>query len=197
VRKHNISYVVAVVLVLASGGIAVPAVASDCTWTNGEASAAVTVRKSTNASSAKVVTIPAGKSFSFEKCPAIGWVQVRYGNYSGWARNENLPRSTATRRMDQGCFSEGEWVEAVANLAIREYPGSEYAKMGTLTKGSTIEIIERTCASGPSPGWVYVMTENHGGWLNAHYLISIPPKKSRTSNEIDGRICCVSSEWAY
>lgn len=104
-----------------------------------------------------ITVMPQGSQVTVTGYSGI-WAKVNYGSYSGYASTNYL--------VDKGGAT---MAYTTANLNLRTGPGTSYAIILTMPKGSSVSVIST------SGGWSKVTYSGKTGYASASYLTSTAP----------------------
>lgn len=91
------------------------------------------------------------------------WAIVKYGNYTGYASNTYLALK-----------SGGTTYYTTGNLNLRSGPGTGYAILAVMPKGSAVTVLST------SGGWSRLTYSGKTGYASASYLSTTPPSGTTT-----------------
>lgn len=137
------------------------------------------VRKSASTSSAKIGSVK--KSTTVEiVSTSNGWHKIKYGNGYGYVSanyitlvsdsNENNQTNSSKDVTHTGKISAD-------TLNVRKGAGTSFSKIGSLKKGSKVNII-----GNATKGWYKIQYKNGYGYVSAKYISSVTPVKPSSGN---------------
>ncbi|WP_270939987.1 N-acetylmuramoyl-L-alanine amidase [Romboutsia lituseburensis] len=95
-----------------------------------------------------------------------GWHKIKYGNRYGYVSGEYISTSNTNQPQITPPSSNGLkcGVVTATSLNVRNGYSSSYSKIGSLTKGSTVEIVEN------KNGWYKIKYKNGYGYVSGQYI---------------------------
>ena len=117
------------------------------------------------------------------------WYEIEFNGGTGWVHADyiqiientgSVPETPSTPESSLG----QKVVVTASSLNVRSGPGTENSKIGTLSSGAVVEILEE------KNGWYRISYEDGYGWISAEYTMKIsgdgtPGGVSSTSGTID------------
>ena len=123
-----------------------------------------------------IATLPRGAALDVQ-ARSGDWLQVQAGARRGWlygpftdARPEAAP-SAASATPTQG---RGAFQVTVERLNVREGPGTDYARIGSLSRGTRVQVLAR------SKMWWKIRLGERSGWVHSGLLERVPPSDGIT-----------------
>ncbi len=123
-------------------------------------SSTLNVRSGPSSSYSNLGTLAKGAAVSIvQKGVAGGWHKIWYNNreayvYANYVKVALTPAITATGTV------------SVSTLNVRSGPGSSYSKLGSLTKGASVSIVQK----GSPGGWHKIWYNNREAYAYADYI---------------------------
>ncbi|MEG0856344.1 MAG: SH3 domain-containing protein [Terrisporobacter sp.] len=139
-------------------------------------SAGLNVRKGPSTSYAKVGKLSKGTKVSVSST-SKGWSKITSGSIKGYVSNDYLSSKKPSTSNDNNSSSTStttKYVNTSSGLNVRKGAGTNYAKVGNLSKGTKVSV------SSTSKGWSKITSGNIKGYVSSEYLSS---KKPSTSND--------------
>lgn len=127
----------------------------------GKTTAQLNVRKGPGTKYAKMGTLSKGAKVEvITKLPS-GWYKIKYKGTYGYVLGKyvklNIPQ------QDEKVIATGK--TTVSSLNVRSGPSSNYSKLGILTKGTKVEVVERY-----SNGWYKIKYKGSYGYVSGAYV---------------------------
>ncbi|MCR4728805.1 MAG: SH3 domain-containing protein [Lachnospiraceae bacterium] len=119
----------------------------------------VNVRKSASAGADLIGAAAAGEVYEVIEQMNNGWTKVKYGKTEGFINTAYLEPIE-----DIGKYQTSGKVTATTVLNVRKEPGTDAAKLGVLTQGETVELIETV------DGWCKIKFKGQIGYVSAEYV---------------------------
>ena len=127
--------------------------------TSGTATTTVNVRASDSEQAEKVGKVSGGTEVPIVEQQLNGWTHILYEGKDGYIKSEFL-RVAETADSSQG-IGQGT---ATTNINVRLTPSQDAAKMGILTGGDQVDLLER------ADGWCKVIYDGQVGYVKEEYV---------------------------
>ena len=127
----------------------------------GKTTAKLNVRKGPGTKYAKMGTLSKGAKVEvITKLPS-GWYKIKYKGTYGYVLGKYVKLNTP--QQDEKVIATGK--TTVSSLNVRSGPSSNYSKLGILTKGTKVEVVERY-----SNGWYKIKYKGSYGYVSGAYV---------------------------
>lgn len=127
----------------------------------GKTTAKLNVRKGPGTKYAKMGTLSKGAKVEvITKLPS-GWYKIKYKGTYGYVLGKYVKLNTP--QQDEKVIATGK--TTVSSLNVRSGPSSNYSKLGTLTKETKVEVVERY-----SNGWYKIKYKGSYGYVSGAYV---------------------------
>ena len=127
----------------------------------GKTTAKLNVRKGPGTKYAKMGTLSKGAKVEvITKLPS-GWYKIKYKGTYGYVLGKYVKLNTP--QQDEKVIATGK--TTVSSLNVRSGPSSNYSKLGILTKGTKVEVVERY-----SNGWYKIKYKGSYGYVSGTYV---------------------------
>lgn len=127
----------------------------------GKTTAKLNVRKGSGTKYAKMGTLSKGAKVEvITKLPS-GWYKIKYKGTYGYVLGKYVKLNTP--QQDEKVIATGK--TTVSSLNVRSGPSSNYSKLGILTKGTKVEVVERY-----SNGWYKIKYKGSYGYVSGAYV---------------------------
>ena len=84
--------------------------------------------------------------------------------------NENMVELNPEELEEvSGGKGAGQKIKATGNVHVRKGPGLDYAEMGVINKGSTVEFLGEVKYDNRKVGWYKVRYKGKTGWISSKY----------------------------
>ena len=126
------------------------------------------VRKGAGASYTRLGTLTKGAKVEVVKKESNGWYKIKYNNTYGYVSgtyvklDSQTPDPTPDPQPEEKVIATGVTTE---NLNVRKGAGASYTRLGTLTKGTKVEIVKKE-----SNGWYKIKYNNTYGYVSGTYV---------------------------
>ena len=134
---------------------------------------ALRLRSEASTASAILATAAKGTEVTVLEENANGWYKVAYGEMEGYMSAEWLRVTLADGTvLEEAPVPQSEepavqlGIVTDGPLNVREGAGTEFARVGTLNIGSSVNIL-----SDGSNGWYQISTNSWAGWVSAEYVM--------------------------
>ena len=134
------------------------------------------VRSGANSSYSKIGSIRDGSTVNIVDKMSNGWYKIEYGNGYGYVSGDYItdvkPIESSNDSNDTSSsttVTHTGRVKATA-LNVRNGAGTSYAHIGTLLKGTTVNIVDKI-----SNGWYKIKFGNGYGYVSASYISDVTP----------------------
>ncbi|GAA3650300.1 C40 family peptidase [Asaccharospora irregularis] len=126
---------------------------------------ALNVRTGAGTNYSKITTIYKGDKVEILSS-ANGWYNIRLSNgKTGWASDDYIAKGEISTSSLE--ISQGKAKVTSSSLNIRKGPSTSYSKVGSLSNGQVVDILEK------SGSWSKIKTSNGLiGWVSSTYLTS-------------------------
>ena len=127
----------------------------------GKTTAQLNVRKGSSTKYAKIGSLSKGAKVEIVSKLSNGWYKGTYGYVSG--AYVKLDSEQPKPGEDEKIIATGK--TTVSSLNVRSGPSSNYSKLGILTKGTKVEVVERY-----SNGWYKIKYKGSYGYVSGAYV---------------------------
>lgn len=127
--------------------------------TSGTATATVNVRASDSERAEKVGKVASGTVVQIVEQQVNGWTHILYEGKDGYIKSEFL--SVAEAADTSQVIGQ---VTATTNINVRLAPSQNAAKLGILTGGDTVDLLER------ADGWCKIIYSGQTGYVKEEYV---------------------------
>ena len=134
----------------------------------GVTTANLNVRKGAGANYARIGGLTKGAKVEVVKKESNGWYKIKYNNTYGYVSgtyvklDSQTPDPTPDPQPEEKVIATGVTTE---NLNVRKGAGASYTRLGTLTKGTKVEIVKKE-----SNGWYKIKYNNSYGYVSGTYV---------------------------
>ena len=131
----------------------------------GKTTAQLKVRKGSSTKYAKIGTLSKGAKVEIVSKLSNGWYKIKYNGTYGYVSGAYVKLDSEQPKPgeDEKIIATGK--TTVSSLNVRSGPSSNYSKLGTLTKGTKVEVVERY-----SNGWYKIKYKGSYGYVSGAYV---------------------------
>lgn len=127
--------------------------------TSGTATTTVNVRASDSERAEKIGKVSSGTEVQIVEQQLNGWTHIIYGGKDGYIKSEFL----SVAEVPDASQVIGQ-VTATTNINVRLAPSQDAAKLGILTGGDTVDLLEK------ADGWCKVIYSGQVGYVKEEYV---------------------------
>lgn len=130
----------------------------------GKTTAQLNVRSGAGTSYKKIGSLSKGAKVEIVSKLSNGWYKIKYKNTYGYVSGSyvKLDSQQPQPGEDEKIIATGK---TTAGLNVRSGPSSNYSKLGTLAKGTKVEVVERY-----SNGWYKIKYKGSYGYVSGAYV---------------------------
>ena len=131
----------------------------------GKTTAKLNVRKGPGTKYAKMGTLSKGAKVEIVSKLSNGWYKIKYNGTYGYVSGAYVKLDSEQPKPgeDEKIIATGK--TTVSSLNVRSGPSSNYSKLGILTKGTKVEVVERY-----SNGWYKIKYKGSYGYVSGAYV---------------------------
>lgn len=131
----------------------------------GKTTAQLNVRKGSSTKYAKIGSLSKGAKVEIVSKLSNGWYKIKYNGTYGYVSGAYVKLDSEQPKPgeDEKIIATGK--TTVSSLNVRSGPSSNYSKLGTLTKGTKVEVVERY-----SNGWYKIKYKGSYGYVSGAYV---------------------------
>lgn len=129
------------------------------------ATAQLNVRKGSSTKYAKIGSLSKGAKVEIVSKLSNGWYKIKYNGTYGYVSGAYVKLDSEQPKPgeDEKIIATGK--TTVSSLNVRSGPSSNYSKLGILTKGTKVEVVERY-----SNGWYKIKYKGSYGYVSGAYV---------------------------
>lgn len=131
----------------------------------GKTTAQLNVRKGSSTKYAKIGSLSKGAKVEIVSKLSNGWYKIKYKGTYGYVSGAYVKLDSEQPKPgeDEKIIATGK--TTVSSLNVRSGPSSNYSKLGILTKGTKVEVVERY-----SNGWYKIKYKGSYGYVSGAYV---------------------------
>lgn len=131
----------------------------------GKTTAQLNVRKGSSTKYAKIGSLSKGAKVEIVSKLSNGWYKIKYNGTYGYVSGAYVKLDSEQPKPgeDEKIIATGK--TTVSSLNVRSGPSSNYSKLGILTKGTKVEVVERY-----SNGWYKIKYKGSYGYVSGAYV---------------------------
>ena len=131
----------------------------------GKTTAQLNVRKGSSTKYAKIGSLSKGAKVEIVSKLSNGWYKIKYNGTYGYVSGAYVKLDSEQPKPgeDEKIIATGK--TTVSSLNVRSGPSSNYSKLGTLTKETKVEVVERY-----SNGWYKIKYKGSYGYVSGAYV---------------------------
>ena len=131
----------------------------------GKTTAQLNVRKGSSTKYAKIGSLSKGAKVEIVSKLSNGWYKIKYKGTYGYVSGAYVKLDSEQPKPgeDEKIIATGK--TTVSSLNVRSGPSSNYSKLGTLTKETKVEVVERY-----SNGWYKIKYKGSYGYVSGAYV---------------------------
>ena len=131
----------------------------------GKTTAQLNVRKGSSTKYAKIGSLSKGAKVEIVSKLSNGWYKIKYNGTYGYVSGAYVKLDSEQPKPgeDEKIIATGK--TTVSSLNVRSGPSSNYNKLGILTKGTKVEVVERY-----SNGWYKIKYKGSYGYVSGAYV---------------------------
>ena len=131
----------------------------------GKTTAQLNVRKGSSTKYAKIGSLSKGEKVEIVSKLSNGWYKIKYNGTYGYVSGAYVKLDSEQPKPgeDEKIIATGK--TTVSSLNVRSGPSSNYSKLGTLTKETKVEVVERY-----SNGWYKIKYKGSYGYVSGAYV---------------------------
>ncbi|CUP17865.1 SH3 domain-containing protein [Intestinibacter bartlettii] len=131
----------------------------------GKTTAQLNVRKGSSTKYAKIGSLSKGEKVEIVSKLSNGWYKIKYNGTYGYVSGAYVKLDSEQPKPgeDEKIIATGK--TTVSSLNVRSGPSSNYSKLGILTKGTKVEVVERY-----SNGWYKIKYKGSYGYVSGAYV---------------------------
>ena len=131
----------------------------------GKTTEQLNVRKGSSTKYAKIGSLSKGAKVEIVSKLSNGWYKIKYKGTYGYVSGAYVKLDSEQPKPgeDEKIIATGK--TTVSSLNVRSGPSSNYSKLGILTKGSKVEVVERY-----SNGWYKIKYKGSYGYVSGAYV---------------------------
>lgn len=100
------------------------------------------------------------------------WYKIEHNGVTGWVTSQYAKKSSAPDDNYVGpeVSVGGDYVRVVdGNVTVRKAPNLNGAKLGTLSKGTTVDFLNKSSTDARGVKWYKISYEGKTGWVSSRY----------------------------
>lgn len=131
----------------------------------GKTTAQLNVRKGSSTKYAKIGSLSKGAKVEIVSKLSNGWYKIKYNGTYGYVSGAYVKLDSEQPKPgeDEKIIATGK--TTVSSLNVRSGPSPNYSKLGILTKGTKVEVVERY-----SNGWYKIKYKGSYGYVSGAYV---------------------------
>ena len=131
----------------------------------GKTTEQLNVRKGSSTKYAKIGSLSKGAKVEIVSKLSNGWYKIKYNGTYGYVSGAYVKLDSEQPKPgeDEKIIATGK--TTVSSLNVRSGPSSNYSKLGILTKGTKVEVVERY-----SNGWYKIKYKGSYGYVSGAYV---------------------------
>lgn len=139
------------------------------------------LRKGPSTNSKVLAKMKSGTSIKILKSADSNWYKVSYKGTEGYASKKYIA-VTNSSKTSSSSSSKGKVNTTSARLNVRKSPTVNSSKIGQLSPGQSVEILEKT------NGWYKIKYNNTTGYVSAEYISVVNSNESQSSSNSQSKV---------